>query len=95
VRSELLTDAPPTPAARRPATPVHPRPVNDTPLPIEATLGTILYSADRQLAIVDGRIVQVGDDVRGARVIDITPDAVLFRDVQGRLRRLTLRDSRR
>lgn len=95
VRSELLTDAPPTPAARRPATPVRPRPVNDTPLPFEASLGTILYSADRQLAIVDGRIVQVGDDVRGARVVDITPDAVLFRDVQGRLRRLTLQDSRR
>jgi hypothetical protein len=95
VRSELLTEAPPTAAARTPATPARPRPVNGTPLPFEASLGTILYSADRQLAIVDGRIVQVGDDVRGARVVDITPDAVLFRDVQGRLRRLTLQDSRR
>ena len=59
------------------------------------SLGTILYGSDRKLAIVDGRIVQVGDDVRGARVIDILSDAVLFRDVQGWLRKLSLRDSRR
>jgi len=54
-------------------------------------LGTILYSPDRRLAIIDGRIVGPGDDVRGARVVDITPDAVLLRDAQGRLRRLPLR----
>jgi hypothetical protein len=69
--------------------------VEEAPLPFDGSLGTILYGSDRKLAIVDGRIVQVGDDVRGARVIDILPDAVLFRDVQGRLRKLTLRDSRR
>jgi hypothetical protein len=78
-------------------TPVAPRRTRaeEMPLPFDGALGTILYSADRKLAIVDGRIVQVGDDVRGARVIDITPDAVLFRDVQGRLRKLTLQDSHR
>ena len=64
------------------------RPETDTPF--EAELGTILYSADRKLAIVDGRIVTVGDDVRGARIVDITPSAVLLRDGQGRLRRLGL-----
>jgi len=53
-------------------------------------LGTILYSADRKLAIVDGRIVTIGDDVRGTRIVDITPSAVLLRDGQGRLRRLGL-----
>jgi hypothetical protein len=53
-------------------------------------LGTILYSPDRKLAIIDGRIVGPGDDVRGARVIGITPTAVLLRDAQGRLRRLAL-----
>jgi hypothetical protein len=62
----------------------------EQPLPFEATLGTILYSPDRKLAIVDGRIVGVGDEVRGARIVDITSTAVLLRDKQGRLRRLTL-----
>jgi hypothetical protein len=65
------------------------------PLPFDAVLGTILYSPDRKLAIIDGRIVQPDDDVRGARVIDITPTAVLLRDAGGRLRRLTLGSSGR
>ncbi len=56
----------------------------------DAALGTILYSPDRKLAIVDGRIVGVGDEVRGARIVDITPTAVMLRDGQGRLRRLAL-----
>jgi len=60
------------------------------PLPFDAALGTILYGADRKLAIIDGRIVQVGDEVRGARVMEITPNSVLFRDPEGRLRRLSL-----
>jgi hypothetical protein len=64
-------------------------------LPLDAALGTILYGPDRKLAIVDGRIIQVGDEVRGTRVVDITPNAVFFRDRQGRLRRLTLEDSGR
>jgi hypothetical protein len=85
--------APPSP--RAPVDLARPRSADQTPLPFDGSLGTILYGADRKLAIVDGRIVQVGDDVRGARVIDITPDAVLFRDVQGRLRKLTMQDSRR
>jgi hypothetical protein len=62
----------------------------ETPLPFDAALGTILYAPERRLAIIDGRIVQPGDDVRGARVVDITPTSVLLRDGQGRLRRLTL-----
>jgi hypothetical protein len=80
----------PTPAIASTA-----RPAVETPLPFDGSLGTIVYAADRKLAIVDERIVQIGDEVRGARVVDITPDAVLFRDVQGRLRKLTLRDSSR
>jgi hypothetical protein len=65
-------------------------PAEEVPLPFEATLGTILYGADRKLAIIDGRIVQVGDEVRGARVTEITQNSVFFRDGQGRLRRLSL-----
>ena len=55
----------------------------------------VLQHADRKLAIIDGRIVQVGDDVRGARVVEITPNSVLFRDRDGRLRKLSLEDSGR
>lgn len=56
--------------------------------PITGTVGTILYGPDRQLAIVDGRIVQVGDEVSGARVTEITSGAVVLRDAQGRVKRL-------
>jgi hypothetical protein len=56
----------------------------------DAVLGTILYSADRKLAIIDNRIVGVGDEVRGARVVEITAGGVLLRDGVGRLRRLGL-----
>jgi hypothetical protein len=65
------------------------------PIPFEAALGSILYSPDRRLAIINGRIVGPGDDVGGARVVDITPTTVLLRDVQGRLRSLTLGGSGR
>jgi len=47
---------------------------------VDAHLGTI--ASDRRLAIVDSRIVQPGDEVRGASVIDMTPTQVLLR--QGR-----------
>src|SRR6185503_11233894 len=60
------------------------------PLPFEAVLQTVLYSPDRQLAIVDGRIIAIGDSVKGAQVVEITSTGVLLRDEQGRLRRLAL-----
>ncbi|MGH9144061.1 MAG: hypothetical protein ACRD2I_23235 [Vicinamibacterales bacterium] len=69
---------------------VEPAPAQEAALPFDAVLGTILYSVDRQLAIVDNRIVGVGDEVRGARIVAITAGAVTLRDTQGRLRRLTL-----
>jgi hypothetical protein len=59
-------------------------------VPFDAVLGTILYSPDRKLAIVNGRIVGPGDDVNGARIVDITTTMVLLRDAQGRLRSLTV-----
>ena len=59
-------------------------------MPFEASLASILYSPDRRLAIVDGRIVSVGDEIKGARIVDITQTTVLLRDAQGRLRVLTL-----
>ena len=59
-------------------------------MPFDAVLGTILYSSDRKLAIVNGRIVGLGDVVNGARIVDISAGTVLLRDAQGRLRSLTL-----
>jgi hypothetical protein len=67
-----------------------PRPAQPPPVPFPAVLGTILYSPDRKLAIVNDRIVGPGDEVNGARIVDITPTTVLLRDAQGRLRSLTL-----
>ncbi len=69
---------------------VRPAPPPEAVLGFDAVLGTILYSSDRKLAIVDNRIVGVGDEVRGARVIEITPGTVMLRDAQGRLRRLAM-----
>jgi hypothetical protein len=76
--------------AARPAiaTGARPRP-EEQALPFEAVLTGILFSPDRQLAIIDGRVVGRGDDVRGAMVVDVTATAVLLRDSQGRLRRLS------
>jgi hypothetical protein len=62
----------------------------EQPVPFDAVLGTILYSPERKLAIVNGRIVGVGDLVNGARIVDISAGTVLLRDAQGRLRSLTL-----
>ena len=67
-----------------------PAPPAETALPFDAVLGTILYSPDRKLAIIDGRIVGPGDEIRGARIIDITSATVTLRDGQGRLRKLIM-----
>jgi len=65
-----------------------PRPSSD-PLPFDADLSSVLFSADRQLAIIDGRVVGRGDAVRDATVVEISAGVVLLRDSQGRLRRLS------
>jgi hypothetical protein len=56
----------------------------------DATLETILHSPERRLAIIDGRIVQIGDEIRGSRIVDITPRAVFLRDAAGVTRTLSL-----
>ncbi len=53
-------------------------------------LRTILYAADRRLAIIDGRIVAPGDAVGDARVVDITAEAVFLKNQQGQTWRLAL-----
>jgi hypothetical protein len=84
--------SPPVAVPARPRVEPQPTP---PPVPFDASLQTILYSPDRKLAIIDGRIVTIGDDVRGARIVDITETGVLLRDAEGRLRGLSLRSTAR
>ncbi|MCC7416339.1 MAG: hypothetical protein IT176_04295 [Acidobacteria bacterium] len=56
-----------------------------------ATLGSILFSPDRKLAMIDGQIVEAGDDIGGQTVVEIGQTTVTMRDGDGRLRRLSLR----
>jgi len=86
---EPAPSPPVTPPVARSAPPPARR-AQETAVPFDAVLGTILYSPDRKLAIINGRIVGTGDVVNGARIVDITPATVLLRDAQGRLRSLTL-----
>jgi hypothetical protein len=79
------------PIGQEPARPhVRRAPPSEAAVPFDALLGTVLYSPDRKLAIIDGRIVAPGDEVRGARVIDITHGTVTLRDGQGRIHKLTM-----
>jgi hypothetical protein len=66
-----------------------PRAVNAEP---ELVVDTILFSAERRLAIVNGRIVQVGDRVgASATILDIEPQAVIVQSADGTKRTLGLR----
>ena len=85
----LQAEPAPQPAQRTPAVAARTT-AAPAPIPFDATLGTILYSAERKLAIVNGRIVGIGDDVNGARIVDITATTVLLRDARNRMRILTL-----
>ena len=79
-RVQLSAPQQPPPPLRRPAS---------DPLPFDAAVSSILFSPDRQLAIIDGRVVGRGDMVRDATVVEISAGVVLLRDSQGRLRRLS------
>lgn len=61
--------APSVPAAAAPVAPPPPEP--------DPVVSTILYSVQRRRAVVDGRIVGIGDKVGTATVADILPDAVI------------------
>jgi hypothetical protein len=54
------------------------RPAVQAPAPVRPVVRTILYSAGRRLAIVNGRIVGIGEAVGGYTVADIDKDAVVF-----------------
>jgi hypothetical protein len=84
---------PPAPSAKAPvaapraaASPAagSPPPARPAVLPFAGTLQSILYGPERRLAVIDGRILQPGDEIRGARIVEISPTAVLVRDGSGR-----------
>jgi hypothetical protein len=54
-------------------------------------VSSVLVSGDRRLAVVNGRIVGVGDWVGDVRVVEIAPTEVVLRDRLGRLRSAVLR----
>jgi len=64
-----------------------PEPIPDA----DPVVGTILYSSDRRAAVVDGRIVRIGDMVGTSRVVDILPKAVILDSPEGGRRILEMK----
>ncbi len=64
-----------------------PRVADTAPAPV---VRSILFSATRRVADVDGRIVGIGDSIGSGRVVDITRDAVVIRTASGEQRRVAL-----
>jgi hypothetical protein len=57
----------------------------------ELVVGSILYSPQRRLAIVNGRIVGVGDRIGSVTVVGIGPREVIVQSADGTTRTLELR----
>jgi hypothetical protein len=57
----------------------------------DLVVGSILHSADRRLAVVNGRIVRAGDRVGSSTIVDIQPRAVIVESSRGVRRHLELR----
>jgi hypothetical protein len=58
-------------------------------------VSSILYSPERKLAIINGRIARVGDRVGTSTVFDIQPRAVVMESADGRRWTIQLRDRAR
>jgi hypothetical protein len=54
------------------------------PPPPDPVIASILYSADRRAAMIDGHIVRIGDVLPAGRVVDILPKAVVIESEDGR-----------
>lgn len=64
-------------------------PIAAAPLP---SVRSVLFSAERRLALVDGRIVGIGEPVGGYTVVEIERDAVVFGTPAGTRVRVSLHD---
>jgi hypothetical protein len=57
----------------------------------DLVVASILHSADRRLAVVNGRIVRAGDRIGSSTIVEIQPRAVLVESARGARRLLELR----
>jgi hypothetical protein len=64
--------------------------LTSAPVGPDPTLRTILHSAERSLAIVDNRIVRVGDVVSVGTIVEIQRDAIVVQTASGERRRIGL-----
>lgn len=88
----------PLPAPPSSATPSSATPTPRPPAPLAEPLPkveSILIDHNRRLAIIGGVVVRVGESVGTRVVVEIQPEAVVFREPSGRLVRVTLRGSAR
>lgn len=69
------------------------REVREAPIPVGANplVRSILFSSGRRLALIENRIVRVGDVVGDFRVVQIERDAVTFATPAGERRRVSIR----
>ena len=79
---------PPAPEVARSAAPPSPSPVRPER---EVVVTSILYSADRQLAIVNGRIARPGDRIGSTTIVEIRPRAVVVESPERGRRVVNLR----
>ena len=56
----------------------------------EIVVSSILYSPDRQLALIDGRIARAGDRVGSSRIVEIRQRAVIVESGNGERRTVAL-----
>ncbi|HZM59184.1 MAG TPA: hypothetical protein VFB85_05290 [Vicinamibacterales bacterium] len=77
-----ITSTPPTEPQVQPSVDLERRPDDAEP---ELRIDSILFSPERRLAVVNGRIARAGDRIAGSRIVDIQPRAVVVESpVRGR-----------
>ena len=69
-----ITSTPPTELQVQPSVDLERRPDDAEP---ELRIDSILFSPERRLAVVNGRIARAGDRIAGSRIVDIQPRAVV------------------
>lgn len=75
--------------AKRAANPPLSKSVVAAPKPEPLRLTSIIFSADRKLAIIDDQLLAIGDRIRGAQLVELTRDSArLVR--KGKVIRLSL-----
>ncbi len=80
------------PIAPLPAPQVTPQPrAAEVAAEPDLVVGSILYSQQRRLAIINGRIVRIGDRIGSSTILDIEPRAVIVVTADGTRRTLEVR----